>query len=388
MSFPGDLRRGFAALVLALLALALVPAVASAAPGAISGAVTSEATDDPIGNVEVCAYADGEEIDPEACAPTSVADGSYQISNLPPGAYEVEFWPRFAQDEYAYEFYDDKLDLAHADPVEVLDGATTTGIDAELAAPASIGGQVLDPFGEPLEEVEVCAIDESSIYGHCTATDDEGEYVIDRLPPSSYKVEFFPLNTGLNLLIQYWHDKPTLEAADVLTLAAGGSRTDIDADLEAGAEISGAVRSSATGSPLGGIVVCAFEAASGEMWSCDKTSSAGNYSLWWIPGGLFKVGFAVDRHDFLPEFFPHAEPQGYPIQFYNGKGTLAASDVLTTKPPGALTGIDASLGTPPSPPPTPTPKPKPKKCKRGFKKKRVKGKVRCIKVHKHRRHHR
>jgi hypothetical protein len=371
-----------------LILAAVAPAVASAAPGAIAGTVTSEETHAPIGNVEVCAYAEGEEGEPEACAPTSVVDGSYQISNLPPGTYEVEFWPRFALDEYAYEFYDDQLDLGHADPVEVLDGATETGIDAELAAPGSISGKVLGPLGEPLKNVEVCAVPEAAGYELCTLTDDQGEYRRDRLPPNSYKVWFYPIHTGLNLLEQFWDHKPSWEAAEAIMLTSGESRTGIDADLEAGAEIRGTVRSAETGSPLGGIVVCAFKAATGELWSCDGTSSGGSYALWWLEGGLFKVGFAVDRHDFLPQFFPQDEPQGYPTRFYNGKSTLAAADVLTTKPPGALTGIDASLGTPPVlPTPTPIskPKPKPLKCKRGFKKKRVKGKVRCVKVHKHRR---
>ncbi|HVO55825.1 MAG TPA: carboxypeptidase-like regulatory domain-containing protein [Solirubrobacterales bacterium] len=353
--------------------------------------MTSEETHAPIGNVEVCAFADGEESEPEACAPTSVVDGSYLISNLAPGTYEVEFWPRFALDEYAYEFYDDQLDLEHADPVEVLDGATTAGIDAELAAPSSIGGKVLGPLGEPLEEVEVCAVPEGPGYERCTLTEEEGEYLLDRLPPNSYKAWFDPFLTGLNLLEQFWDHKPTSEAAEAVVLGPGEAVSGIDADLEAGAEIRGTVRSAATGSPLGGIVVCAFKAVTGELWSCDKTSPGGSYSLWWLEGGLFKVGFAVDRHDFLPDLFPQPEPQGYPTQFYNGKTTLAAADVLTTKPPAAITGIDASLGSPPVvPAPTPIakPEPKPLKCKRGFTKKRVKGKARCVKVHKHRRHHR
>jgi hypothetical protein len=57
-------------------------------------------------------------------------------------------------------------------------------------------------------------------------------------------------------------------------------------------------------------------------------------------------------------------------------------------------GINAALGTLPAPPPAFTPPtakpqvvpPRKRKCRRGFRQKRIKGKVRCVKVRK--RHHR
>ena len=49
---------------------------------------------------------------------------------------------------FAREYYDDALDVADADPVDVATGQDVSGIDAELSAGAHIQGDVTAAAGE------------------------------------------------------------------------------------------------------------------------------------------------------------------------------------------------------------------------------------------------
>jgi hypothetical protein len=74
----------------------------------------------------------------------------------------------------------------------------------------------------------------------------------------------------------------------------------------------------------------------------------------------------------------------------NGFATVAetCSENVTLCPPSSGGGSQSSPPPVTTPPPTnPTPAPKPLKCRKGFKKKRVRGKLRCVKVKKHRAKH-
>jgi hypothetical protein len=69
----------------------------------------------------------------------------------------------------------------------------------------------------------------------------------------------------------------------------------------------------------------------------------------------------------------------------NSDATVTAS-FEPTSTGGGSGGSGGEIVPPPVPPPTPKPKPKP--CKRGYKKKIVHGKRRCVKKKKHKKHHR
>jgi len=315
--------------------------------------------------------------------------GSYQVGELPGGQYLLEFSARPSHANYVDEYYDDESNFELADPVAVLEGSTTVGIDAELEVGGRIQGEVRTAIGTPLEEVYVCAKREE-FFGPCAETDSGGDYELVGLPTDSYRVGFSPVYTGQNLLFQYWDHETSWASADPIPVTAGSTVAGIDGDLPQGAEIRGTVRSAATNQPLRWILVCAIEAASGELLTCAETDSLGGYALYGLPAGPFKVAFSLEFAEFFPGEPP--EPDGWPTQFYNGKSTLALADVLNLTPPGTTVGIDARLGAPslsplPSAPPAPT-KPKTRlHCKRGFHKKRVKGKLRCVRKHHRRRRH-
>jgi hypothetical protein len=377
-SGENSIGRGCAA-VLALAALlclaALAPAAASA--GSISGTVTDTGTAEPIEGVEVCAYME-EEAEEEwdyGCGWTE-ADGSYAIPSLEPGNYFVEFWG--GELGYSTKYFEG---------IAVASGDTV--LDAELALRATITGTVLaTEDGLPVEEVEVCAVDIVwNEYANCAWTGSDGTYSLP-LYEGEFKVEFWPGPSGRNLALQFYDHHDRWDDATVLSLGEGESVPGVDADLAPGATLSGHV-SDASGKPLDEIRVCSIYAPTGQLWICGWTRESGDYSIRFHSAGDYKAVFSPE----LREFFPGAEPEGdgYPTEFWDNQTTLAAANLIPLSPGQTAGGINAMLGAPPAPPPAVTPVVKPPivhkhRCRRGFKKKRIKGKVRCVKVRKHRKH--
>jgi hypothetical protein len=370
----------------------LVPAAALAATGSIEGTVTDAVTHDPIGEVEVCAWT-ADEGEFAGCAFTE-SDGSYLLDELEPGEYKIEFWPEGLP--YEFQFYEGTQTWSLAKPVTVASGATTSGIDAELDPVAAIAGVVTrSSDGQPVEEVEVCAwpvVEPEESFGACAYTAGDGSYLIPGLEAGEYDVEFWPAYTGQNLAYQFYEGKDRPSEADAVVVEAGDTTSGIDAELDPGAMIRGTV-STGSGVPLEEMLVCSIDAPTGQLWICNLTEGDGSYDLPLLSKGQYKVVFSPD----LSEWFEEEEEgefagDGYPTQFWNNQTTLAAANVIPLATGQLVTGIDARFG-PALVPPAITPiAPKPrvhrkrKHCPKGKVRKKIKGKVRCVKRHKHRRH--
>jgi hypothetical protein len=388
------------ALVAVLCAAAFAPAVASAAPtGSISGTVTDAGTAEPIEGLEVCLWPfQGEE--PLDCIFTDSA-GEYEFSELEAGEYEVEFWGKPLG--YIEQFWDGKDHWWESDPI-VVGSEPVTGIDAAMVLGGTIEGTVTEASGgAPVEEVEVCAWDfVNERYAACAYTEFDGGYALQALPSGEYQIEFWPWEG--NLLGQLYDHKYDWSEADVVSVEAGEVVPGIDAELDAGGTISGTVYSAATGTPLKWIYVCSVEAATGELWSCTDTDGEGNYVLDRLFPNSYKVVFSLDFNEFFEEEEFEEEDDGFATQFWNNQTTLAAANPISLSLGQAAAGVDAHLtsstsvvqpptsggttiiiinNTPPAVIRSAGPH---KRCRKGFVRKKVKGKVRCVKRRKHRHH--
>jgi hypothetical protein len=376
---------------LAALAALALPVTALAANGSISGTVTNTAHAG-IEGIEVCAWGLGP-TEGEGCDVTSAA-GEYSITGLVPGEYSVEFWPGTLN--YVGQWYNGKSFAEMPDGVTVNSGADTPGIDAELLPGGEIKGKVVsDAAGNPaLEGIPVIAFNLTGEEVREAETDAGGEYAIQGVSAGTFKVEFFDF--AGDYVTQYWNDEPFFEDADTFTLATEGVKTGVDAEMKQAGFISGRLTDSVSGVPLNHIEICAQSPVNAEFLSCTESGLNGEYKLRRLPEGPSVVVFA-------PEFFGPGEenPSGYQTQYYNGKSTFAAANPVNVVEGTTTPNIDARLVNlrPPKKPsvvvplvPSPSLPPVPQRqvvrCKKGFHKKTVKGKSRCIKVHKrkHRRH--
>jgi hypothetical protein len=379
----------------------LSPAVADAAgTGTIEGEITGPGGT-PIAEVWACAYlAQSEEFE-ENCNFTG-ADGHYSIPGLDAGGYKVEFWPESTEPAYVGEFYDDKPFWEEADEVEVEEGVVTPDIDAQLAEAGTIKGQIdAASVGGPVEQAIACAQLLTGEPVGCALGRPDGSYTLPGLPPGEYKIQFVPAFPRYNLLNQFYDHRSSFAEADPLAIAAGETKTGIDADLEAGAEIRGTVYSAASGQPVPGVLVCALLAEEGGLRECLRTSSTGNYALLALSVDSYKVVFSPELKEIFgeEEVFEGEKDDGYLKQYFNDKPTLAAADPLALTPPEVRTGIDGhiqpdhtvSLPLASAISPTiasPAVRRVRGRCRPGFRKRKVAGKRRCMKVHKHKRHHR
>jgi hypothetical protein len=254
-----------------------------------------------------------------------------------------------------------------------------------LAANGAISGTVETAAGAvPIAGVEVCAYPyeeegEGEIFG-CDLTGVSGAYTIEELPPGEYEVEFWGRPQGY--ATQFYDHRSFSWESDPVPVASGATTTEVDADLIVEARIEGVVRSASTGADLEEVEVCAWDLVA-EGGRCTYTEEKGQYAI----GGL--VGA-----DYVVEFFPF-DP--FQVQFWDHKSDLASANELSLAPGDVATGVNADLlgGPAPPAPPVITPPvvapvpaaPKPKHCKKGFRKKRVKGKARCVKIKKRRHKH-
>ena len=314
----------------------LVPATSGAVTGGtIAGTVRADAGGAPLEGVEVCAF--------PMSSPgfggcdLSAADGGYAITGVDPGGYRVSFGS--SGSTYIDQYYDHASSWFDADSVSVSEGATTSGIDADLKEAGSISGTVTAADGgEPIEGITVCA--EESFNSHCVDTGADGTYTIDGLGAGEYGVSFrgFYAENGsgefepLNYVRQYYDGKSSAEDADRVAVVAGQDTSGIDAALEEGAEIAGTVSAASDGEPAEGVEVCLYLAATGAYRGCTSTGPDGNYLLFGLPGGNYKVGFAVESFN-----------SPYTPQYYDGKSTLAAAEVVALATGSRTSGIDAEM---------------------------------------------
>jgi hypothetical protein len=369
--------------VLVCACLLVAPALASAANGSIAGGVTEAAAGHAaIEGAQVCAI--GIEEEDFGCDSTD-ATGAYEITGLTPDDYLVAFQ---AQDQgYLVQYFDHASSFEDADEVTVASAVQTPNIDGELIEGGRLEGTVIDAVSKTgVEDVEACAYLEEAPdkfeFGGCAEPDSSGDYEINGLADGDYVVEFWAFDR--DYVFEFYADALFLDQATRVSVAAGSPATGVDAELEKGGRIAGTVVNAANGLPLEEIEVCAREGAAPNRYlRCTGTNGAGQYAIRGLRTGSYKVEFTQ-----WDSAFTHI----LGIQFYSGVSTLASAQSVTVTAPGTTPGIDARFGTPPVVPPSTPPTPpvvhpaaKKVTCKKGFRKKMVKGKPRCVKRKKHHR---
>ncbi len=187
--------------------------------GRISGTVTMEGGG-PVGDGRIWFF-DDEGNYTGASAWIEGGDGFYTSPGLAEGDYYVGFG---IIEGAAGEWYDDDVKTL----VHVTAGATTTGIDAELAPEGLVSGTVTVEGGDPATGGEVRIVDGLGETRSTASVDDLGHFVAGNLRAGDYSVEF----SGFDGVADEWYDNASSFAtATAVTVTSGATTSGIDAVL-------------------------------------------------------------------------------------------------------------------------------------------------------------
>ena len=311
--FPARRALLAGAVVAALVLPGGTPAQA-AATGAVSGRLTTSAGA-PAAEVFVQVYPADEY---ESVGYTSTdADGNYTVADLPAGSYRVGYFP-WAQPE---QYFHQKSQLSDADPVTVTAGATTN-VDEQLFATGTITGRLVNAAGYPVVDVVLNAT-EVDTYGWAGGrTDEDGRFTITALP-GRYRVSLNPIEGSYQS--QYVPGKLDEEGASVFEVRADAA-TEVNETVLPVGGLSGRF-TTATGAALTDAQVAITTANSyGGAWA--QTDANGEFSVQVLQGS-YKVSFFTDDRQ----------------QYYKGKLTAEAADVVEVRGGQQTTIADSLLGT-------------------------------------------
>lgn len=289
---------GVAALALALGgATAAVAAESTAGTGTISGTVTATAGGGALAGIDV--HAESDDGLGSADAVTN-ATGAYTLDGLVDGDYVVRF--SAPDDSLVTEYWNDTRESWRAERITVTGGATSTGIDAALAAQpsASITGTVTrEDDGSPVSGVTVSVSGPGGAWAS-TLTEADGAYTLDALAAGSYVVSFFP--EGTDLKREYWQGTFDQAQATPVVIDDGETRSGIDASLVPGGAIQGVVTREDDGTGIAGADVQALD-DNNEIVAATTAGASGEYTLAGLPAGSYRLRFASSDADVAAEYW-------------------------------------------------------------------------------------
>lgn len=161
-------------------------------------------------------------------------DGTYSITNLPPGQYRVYVGDpgcSFSEPSLAPQWYLGEASEITATLVSVTVGGTATLSTVTLVNDGSISGNVTGQGGNPLPGVCVAATSAGNLPVY-SVTSSAGSYSISDLPAGLYRVQFSSGCGASGYQTQWWQDKPTAKSATLVTVSVGTPTTGISAALK------------------------------------------------------------------------------------------------------------------------------------------------------------
>lgn len=313
--------------IVLLAAMSLISGIARVEGRGISGRVT-DGSGNGLANVYVGAY------DPNDThwinGSYTAGDGNYSL-NVPAGTYKVRFSQSSSDGYFAPEWYDEKSNGQVADLITVTAFRTTTNINAQLEIGGTISGRVTDASGDAIANIYVSSFDpNSSLWIYGLDSDENGNYSFN-LPAGIYKVYFSPLPSSGYNAPGWYANKRNSQAADLVTVTAFQTTSNVDTQLEIGGKISGRVTNT-LGYGIANVYVGAAAQPVYNWMGGVSTNRYGNYSFN-VPAGTYRV-----------QFVPQPSTSGYyGPEWYDNKSNFQIGDLLTVTAQ-TTSNVNAQLG--------------------------------------------
>lgn len=335
----------------------------------ISGKLTDSATGEPLEGIRVTANYD-EDNNAEAFSRT---DGTYEITGLPAGTFQVLFndiglTDPSAESVYVAEWYNNVSTMAAATPITLTAPGSRTGVNASLTKGGSITGTVTESgsgkviyqeAGEWWNSINVVLTDAAGNEMFWDTTDEKGRYFFGGLPAGTYKVKFH--DWGYDALgdpgnvyytTQWYNNKSTVGTANSIVTTLSSAVTGVNASMVARStwgSISGTVfDANDTIRTIAGAEVCLY-VYDGAYWNPSEVPAAttdklGNYRFEYVPAGTYKV--RVNASDDPDTGTTYPILQGYDYQFFGNTYDLETATSVVLSGGASLTSRNVFL--PPS----------------------------------------
>ncbi len=266
--------------------------------------------------------------------PITDSDGRFTISGLKPGDYSITFGPPSYGAAYGYAI------TRYPSTVAVSAGYTNTNINAVLSPGGVITGRVTGadtglgilPAAIFLDGINVfySASDNTSNFGS------DGSYRFVNLPPGTYRLHAFDANRGSKYMLEYYNNKTTSETADLVTVTAGVTTTNVNFALDPGAQVAGSI-SDTWGYPQRFVGVQVLD-IQGNVVASDTTDIGGSYiTSPGLPSGTYWVRFGTGASLWFCEF------PLYPTRYYSGSNTLAGATPLVLSAGAVRNNVNAVM---------------------------------------------
>jgi protocatechuate 3,4-dioxygenase beta subunit len=250
--------------------------------------------------------------------------GVYVLNRLASGSYKIKFDSN--DQNYCTEWYNSKDSFDTADVIAVIAGQTISGIDAELAEGGMITGTVTDKNGVGIENIQVRAINLNKNLIEDTYTDGSGEYTLKKLPTGNLKILF--LSNYRYYYDEWYNDKDSFETANPVSVIAGQTTPDVNAQLDGYGIISGTITDT-QGNGIEDVTIIVFDMDQNFI-TMSLTHLTGDYQLYEIPPGNYKLIFYTTHSNYLSEM-------------YNDKDSFESADVVEVIAGQTTSGINAQL---------------------------------------------
>ncbi len=289
-----------------------------AAGGAIRGVVVAAGVGTPVADVCIDLLATADYMSNVVC---TGATGEFRTYGLPVGSYSV--WFNTAKTAYFSEFFDNATLFGDRDAVVVSVGNVTTA-NATLLRGQQITGTVTAPGNLPIANAEVRITPASGFSGfQFLTTNGSGRYASTAMVPGDYKLQVIP-NDNVHVA-EFYNDKPTLAAADIVTVGASDLVRDVS--VAVGGSITGTIRDTAN-APIDGVCVNVTSLSNDPFTNGNSCTAAdGTYSVGGLSSGGYRVSFA--KSGYAPEYYSNA--------------TFQTATTVNVTSPTATPNIDAVL---------------------------------------------
>jgi len=188
-----------------------------------------------------------------------------------------------------------------------------------------ISGQVTDESAAGIENIEVNLYDSDGNFLIDVHTDSNGNYTSPGFVPGDYILYFWGLSAG-NYVSEYYDDAVYFGDADLVSISAGSTTPNINAQLATGGAITGRVTDESTGD---GLYDADVEVETSPYYSFAYTDADGYYTVQAIPTGSYTVYFS-SYDNYVPEYF-------------DNKTSYATADPVSVTAGLTTPNIDAAL---------------------------------------------